>query len=105
MDNCPTTPPRAEALHCCHVQQEQGSLCTQVKLGPAFLIPNGQIGTFGGVTPLRSLVRSRRDLFDVAFAGPAAGGATALGLFIAGLYFSSGGDFPKDLLVPVPTQV
>ena len=45
----------------------------QVKLGPSFFIPNGQIGSFGGVLPLRSMVRDRRDLFDVAAAGPLAG--------------------------------
>jgi hypothetical protein len=45
----------------------------QVKLGPSFLIPNGQIGTLGAVLPLKSAVRKRRDLFDVAAAGPAAG--------------------------------
>ena len=47
----------------------------QVKLGPSFFIPNGQIGSFGGVLPLRSMVRDRRDLFDVAAAGPLAGAA------------------------------
>ena len=63
----------------------------QVRLGPSFLIPNGQIGTFGAVTAFKSMVRTRTDLFDVSVAGPAAGGATALLLFAVGLGLSAGG--------------
>lgn len=63
----------------------------QVKLGPSFLIPNGQIGTFGGVTAFKSMVRTRTDLFDVAVAGPTAGGATALAIFALGLALTLGG--------------
>jgi len=44
----------------------------QVRLSPPFL-PTLQIGAFGGY-PLWSLVPNRKVLFDVAFAGPAAGG-------------------------------
>lgn len=62
-----------------------------MKLGPSFLIPNGQIGTFGGVTAFKSMVRTRTDLFDVSVAGPAAGGATALLLFAVGLGLTMGG--------------
>jgi len=63
----------------------------QVKMGPSFFIPNGAIGSFGAVTPFKSMVRTRADLFDVSVAGPAAAGAVALALFLAGLFFSAGG--------------
>jgi hypothetical protein len=63
----------------------------QVKMGPSFFIPNGVVGCFGSVTPFRSMVPKRADLFDVAVGGPAAGAAVALGLFVAGLAFSAGG--------------
>ena len=61
----------------------------QVKLGPSFLIPNSQIGTFASVTAFKSMVRSRRDMFDVAAAGPIAGGITAAALLLAGIALSS----------------
>ena len=60
-------------------------------MGPSFLIPNGAIGTFGSVTPFKSMVPSRTDLFDVSAAGPIAAGAVATALFLAGLTFSAGG--------------
>ena len=56
-----------------------------VKIGPSFLLPNGQIGTFGAITPLRSLVPTLDDLWDVAAAGPAAGGLAAVVLVLYGL--------------------
>ena len=61
----------------------------QVKLGPSFLIPNSQIGTFASVTAFKSMVRSRRDMFDVAAAGPVAGGVTALTLLLVGIALST----------------
>ena len=60
-------------------------------MGPSFLIPNGVVGCFGSVTPFRSMVPKRSDLFDVSVGGPAAGAAVAAGLFLAGLAFSAGG--------------
>lgn len=62
----------------------------QVKLGLSFLIPNGQIGTFGSTLPFKSIVKNHKDLFDIAVAGPAVGGAASLLLFIAGLALSQG---------------
>jgi hypothetical protein len=61
----------------------------QIKLGPSFLIPNSQIGTFGSVTAFKSMVRSRADLFDVAAAGPVAGGITASVFLAIGIVLSS----------------
>jgi membrane-associated protease RseP (regulator of RpoE activity) len=78
---------------------------SQVKLGPPFLIPNISLGCFGSV-------------FDVAIAGPVAGGAAAAALFLAGLAASGaaqaalpgGGEEVRAAalaagLVPVPPQL
>jgi membrane-associated protease RseP (regulator of RpoE activity) len=53
-----------------------------VALSPPFFIPNGQLGTFGAVTQIKSRPKNRSHLFDVAAAGPFAGGALALALFV-----------------------
>jgi membrane-associated protease RseP (regulator of RpoE activity) len=62
-----------------------------VKLSPPYLIPNGSLGTFGAVTQIKSVLKTRTQLFDVAFAGLAAGGAASALLFLAGLVASSAG--------------
>jgi hypothetical protein len=72
----------------------------KVKMGPSFFIPNGAVGSFGAVTPFKSMVQKRSDLFDVSVAGPAAAAAVASALFLAGLAFSAGG---QDGLVAIPT--
>lgn len=80
-------------------------LLRDVKLSPPFFIPNGQLGTFGAITQIKSRVRDRSQLFDVAAAGPYAGGAVGLGLFVYGLAMTlaSGGDAAAAAdLVPVP---
>ena len=41
----------------------------KIKLSLPFLIPNGQLGTFGSVTQIKSLPENRSDMFDVAIAG------------------------------------
>jgi membrane-associated protease RseP (regulator of RpoE activity) len=63
----------------------------QVRLSPPFLIPTWQIGCFGSLTRFESLLPNRSVLFDVAFAGPAAGGLTSLGLLLTGLVLSHPG--------------
>ena len=81
------------------------------KLGPPFFIPNGSLGTFGAVTQIKSLLKGRAELFDIAIAGPAAGGAVALALFLFGLAASAaGGGGGEEAaaaagLVPVPSQL
>jgi len=75
-----------------------------VRLGLPYFIPNGQLGTFGAITQIRGRVGTRRQIFDVAAAGPIAGAGVALGLFVAGLSLSGGGAPPEELL-PVPTQL
>lgn len=75
--------------------------CAQIKLGPALFVPNGQIGSFGALSRIRSLVRSRADLFDLAASGPAAAGLASTILFVLGLSFST--SLPKASTVhPIP---
>ncbi len=62
-----------------------------VRLSPPFFIPTWQIGSFGALTRFESLVPSRKVLFDVAFAGPAAGGALSLVMLLVGLLLSHPG--------------
>lgn len=66
----------------------------QIRLGPPLFVPNGQIGSFGSVSQIRSLVGSRADLFDFAIAGPAAAGIVSALLFLVGLGLSTSG-LPK----------
>ncbi|HEY9644896.1 MAG TPA: site-2 protease family protein, partial [Chroococcidiopsis sp.] len=67
----------------------------QVRLSPPFLIPTWQVGSLGAITRFETLVPNRTALFDIAFAGPAAGGAIALLMLIVGLLLShEGSGFP-----------
>jgi len=61
----------------------------RVRLGPPFLIPAWQIGSFGAITQFASQVPNRRALFDIALAGPAAAGVLSLVLLIIGLLLSN----------------
>ncbi|KJH73495.1 site-2 protease family protein [Aliterella atlantica] len=63
----------------------------QVTLSPPFFLPTLQIGSFGAITRFLSLVPNRKALFDIAFAGPAAGGALSLLILIVGLILSHPG--------------
>lgn len=90
-----------------------------VALSPPFAVPNIAIGSFGSVTQIKSLLASRTQLWDVAAAGPLAGGAAAALLFGAGLALSvaAQGELPAEGaeavraaalaagLVPVPAQL
>ena len=80
-----------------------------VKISVPFLIPNGQLGTFGSITQIKSVPRTREDLFDVAIAGPIAGGTVAGTLFAYGLALSAagaGGDASvAGELLPVPAEL
>ncbi len=71
----------------------------QVKLSPPFFLPTLQLGSFGAITRFASLVPNRKALFDIAFAGPAAGGLISLLLLIIGLLLSHPGS-----LFQVPTE-
>jgi membrane-associated protease RseP (regulator of RpoE activity) len=61
----------------------------QVKFSWPFFIPTVQIGTFGAFNRFESLLPNRKVLFDVAFAGPAAGGLLSFGMLFTGLILSN----------------
>jgi hypothetical protein len=61
----------------------------QVKLSWPFFLPALQLGSFGALNRFESLFPNRTVLFDVAFAGPVAGGIYSLVLLIVGLVLSS----------------
>ncbi|MEB3358100.1 MAG: site-2 protease family protein [Synechococcales bacterium] len=71
----------------------------QVRLSPPFFIPTWQIGSFGALTRIESVLPNRSVLFDIAFAGPAAGGIFSLALLLSGLLLSHQGS-----LFQVPTE-
>jgi membrane-associated protease RseP (regulator of RpoE activity) len=71
----------------------------QVRLSPPFLIPAWQLGSFGGFTRFESLLPNRSALFDIAFAGPAAGGLLSLLMVIVGFLLSHPG---SQFQVPSP---
>lgn len=63
----------------------------QIKLSFPFFIPTWQIGSFGALTRFESLLPNRQVLFDIAFAGPAAGGVLSLLMLLGGLFLSHPG--------------
>jgi membrane-associated protease RseP (regulator of RpoE activity) len=71
----------------------------QIKLSWPFFLPTWQIGAFGALTRFESLLPDRKTLFDIAFAGPAAGGILSLLFLLAGLGLSHAGS-----AFPMPTQ-
>ena len=62
-----------------------------IRLSPPFLIPAWQIGAFGSLTRFESLLPNRSVLFDIALAGPAAGGIISLAMLVGGLLLSHPG--------------
>ncbi|MBE9053474.1 site-2 protease family protein [Nostocales cyanobacterium LEGE 11386] len=63
----------------------------QVRLSWPFFLPAVQIGSFGAITRFESLLPNRKVLFDIALAGPAAGGILSLLMLIIGLVLSHPG--------------
>lgn len=63
----------------------------QVRLSLPFFLPTVQIGAFGAITRFESLVPNRKVLFDIAAAGPAAGGIVSLLMLLVGLLLSHPG--------------
>ncbi|MBW4467999.1 MAG: site-2 protease family protein [Pegethrix bostrychoides GSE-TBD4-15B] len=63
----------------------------QVRLSPPFFLPALQIGSFGSLMRFESLLPNRTALFDIAAAGPVAGGLLALGMLMMGLLLSHSG--------------
>ena len=77
-----------------------------IRSGLPLFVPNGQLGTFGAITQLRSLAADRAALLDFALAGPAAGGALAAVLFFYGLAASAAGaSTPSPDLIPIPAAL
>ena len=76
-----------------------------IKASFPLLVPNGALGTFGGITQIRSLLPDRATLFDYAAAGPLAGGAVAAAMFIAGLALSGGGGPVPDAATAADTAL
>ena len=62
-----------------------------IKLGLPYFVPSLQVGTFGTITPLESYPPRRKDLFDVAAAGPIVGMACSIGALVAGLSITGSG--------------
>jgi membrane-associated protease RseP (regulator of RpoE activity) len=71
-----------------------------IRLSPPYFIPAWQLGSFGAITRFESLLPNRSVLFDIAFAGPAAGGGLALLCLIFGLLVPSG----SGVGIEVPTD-
>ena len=71
----------------------------ELRLGIPFFLPTWQIGSFGAITRFESLIPNRTALFDVAFAGPALGGALSLVMLFLGLVLSHPGS-----LFQLPSQ-
>ena len=64
-----------------------------IRLSLPYFLPTWQIGSFGAITRFESLLPNRNVLFDIAFAGPAAGGIVSLSMLVIGLSLSHPGSF------------
>jgi len=66
----------------------------QVRLSPPFFLPAWQLGSLGSLFRFESLLKNRTVLFDIALAGPAAGGIVSFIFLIVGLLLSNQGGLP-----------
>ncbi|NJM96314.1 MAG: site-2 protease family protein [Phormidesmis sp. RL_2_1] len=62
-----------------------------IKISPPFFLPAWQLGAFGSLMRFESILPNRSVLFDVAFAGPAAGGLLSLAFLFFGFMLSHTG--------------
>ncbi|BAZ65361.1 MAG: site-2 protease family protein [Pelatocladus maniniholoensis HA4357-MV3] len=62
-----------------------------IRLSWPYFLPAVQIGSFGAITRFESLLPNRKVLFDIALAGPAAGGIVSVVMVITGLLLSHQG--------------
>ncbi|EDX87461.1 peptidase, M50 family protein [Synechococcus sp. PCC 7335] len=62
-----------------------------IRLSPPFLLPAWQLGAFGAITRFESVIPNRTVLFNIAFAGPAAGGIFSFICLFWGLVLSQSG--------------
>ncbi|MBE9101518.1 site-2 protease family protein [Vacuolonema iberomarrocanum] len=65
-----------------------------VRLSPPFFLPAWQLGSLGAFFRFESLLKNRSILFDIALAGPAAGGIISFVFLIVGLSLSHQGGLP-----------
>ncbi|MBE9184735.1 site-2 protease family protein [Microcoleus sp. LEGE 07076] len=85
----------------------------EVGLSWPFFIPTLQIGCFGAIDRFESLLPNRKVLFDIAFAGAAAGGIVSILMLVTGLLLSHPGSlfqvpaeyFKGSVLVGALTKV
>lgn len=63
----------------------------KVRISLPYFLPAVQIGSFGAITRFESLLPNRKALFDIALAGPAAGGIVSIFMLVAGLLLSHKG--------------
>ncbi|WP_017315960.1 site-2 protease family protein [Mastigocladopsis repens] len=63
----------------------------QIRLSLPYFLPAVQIGSFGAITRFESFLPNRKVLFDIALAGPAAGGILSLFMLVTGLLLSHKG--------------
>ncbi|AFY36782.1 peptidase M50 [[Leptolyngbya] sp. PCC 7376] len=70
-----------------------------VKLSVPFFLPNWQIGAFGSITRFESLLPTRTALFDIAIAGPIAGGLLSILMLVSGFALSQ-----PNSLFQIPSQ-
>ena len=77
-----------------------------VKMGLPFIVPTPQLGTFGSLRSIKSLVKDRTDLFDIAAAGPLAALGVSATLMAIGIMMSGGDDaITQGALIPVPEKI
>ncbi|MEO1682068.1 MAG: site-2 protease family protein [Cyanobacteria bacterium J06631_12] len=62
-----------------------------VNISPPFFLPAWQLGSFGSLMRFESILPNRSVLFDVSFAGPAAGGVLSFIFLFLGLVLSRPG--------------
>lgn len=63
----------------------------KVRFSLPYFLPALQLGSFGAFNRFESLLPTRKALFDIAFAGPAAGSLISLAMLIVGLFLSHPG--------------
>lgn len=66
----------------------------RVRLSPPFFLPAWQLGSLGALMRFESLLKNRSVLFDIALAGPAAGGILSFIFLLVGLSLSHQGGLP-----------
>jgi membrane-associated protease RseP (regulator of RpoE activity) len=64
-----------------------------IRLSLPYFIPAWQLGSFGAITRFETLLPNRKVMFDIALAGPAAGGIVSLLMLLIGLTLSHEGSF------------